>query len=60
MRRRFITLSALAALVPAALIAQSATRTADAPQYGTFGFDTAGMDRSVKPGDDFYAFANGT
>ncbi len=31
-----------------------------APQLGTFGFDTAGMDSSVAPGDDFYAFANGT
>jgi putative endopeptidase len=30
------------------------------PQYGTFGFDTAGMDRSVAPGDNFYQFANGT
>jgi putative endopeptidase len=26
---------------------------------GTFGFDEAGMDRSVAPGDDFYEFANG-
>ena len=30
------------------------------PQYGTFGFDVAGMDRSVAPGDNFYEFANGT
>src|SRR3954471_16679092 len=30
------------------------------PQYGTFGFDTAGMDRTVSPGDNFYQFANGT
>ena len=30
------------------------------PQYGTFGFDEAGMDRSVPPGDNFYQFANGT
>ncbi len=29
-------------------------------QFGTFGFDTAGMDRSVQPGDDFDRFANGT
>ncbi|MFZ5704156.1 MAG: M13 family metallopeptidase [Pseudomonadota bacterium] len=29
------------------------------PTYGSFGFDTAGMDRSIKPGDDFYAYANG-
>jgi len=30
------------------------------PQLGTFGFDTAGMDRSVQPGNDFYDYANGT
>ena len=30
------------------------------PEYGTFGFDTAGMDKSVVPGNDFYGFANGT
>ncbi|HVI33266.1 M13 family metallopeptidase [Phenylobacterium sp.] len=29
------------------------------PQYGTFGFDTAGMDRAAAPGDDFFAYANG-
>jgi putative endopeptidase len=30
------------------------------PEYGTFGIDTAGMDKSVTPGDDFFAYANGT
>ncbi|MCL6730559.1 M13 family metallopeptidase [Sphingomonas hankyongi] len=30
------------------------------PQYGTYGFDTGGMDRSFAPGDNFYQFANGT
>ncbi|MDI1297072.1 MAG: M13 family peptidase [bacterium] len=30
------------------------------PTYGSYGFDTAGMDKSVKPGDDFYDYANGT
>ncbi|HEX7873605.1 MAG TPA: M13-type metalloendopeptidase [Sphingobium sp.] len=30
------------------------------PQYGSFGFDTAGMDRTASPGDDFYGYANGT
>ena len=39
-----------------AAVAQPAAR----PQYGTFGFDTAGMDRSVAPGDDFFKYANGT
>ncbi|RAK56822.1 M13 family metallopeptidase [Phenylobacterium deserti] len=29
------------------------------PRYGTWGFDVSGMDRSVKPGDDFFKFANG-
>jgi putative endopeptidase len=29
------------------------------PTYGTFGFDVAGMDRTVKPGDNFYDYANG-
>lgn len=29
------------------------------PKIGTFGFDVAGMDRTIKPGDDFAAFAGG-
>ena len=30
------------------------------PTYGTYGFDKSGMDTSVKPGDSFYGYANGT
>lgn len=30
------------------------------PEIGSFGFDEAGMDRSVAPGDSFYDFASGT
>src|SRR6476659_10358901 len=30
------------------------------PQYGTYGFDATGMDPSVRPGDNFYQYANGT
>jgi putative endopeptidase len=30
------------------------------PKLGTWGFDAAGMDRAVKPGDNFFDFANGT
>ena len=30
------------------------------PELGTYGFDTAGMDTSVAPGDNFYTYANGT
>ena len=29
------------------------------PRYGTWGFDTSGMDTSIKPGDDFFGYANG-
>ena len=29
------------------------------PHYGTWGFDTSGMDSSIKPGDDFFGYANG-
>lgn len=40
----------------------SSTPTAPAakPEIGAFGFDLSGMDKTVQPGDDFYAFANGT
>src|SRR5689334_7242242 len=30
------------------------------PQFGAYGFDSAGMDTAVVPGDNFYQFANGT
>ena len=30
------------------------------PEIGTYGFDKAGMDTSVAPGDNFYTYANGT
>ena len=33
---------------------------ANGPQIGAWGFDTAGMDRTVAPGDDFFSFAGGT
>ena len=34
--------------------------TTVATRYGSWGIDTAGMDRSVAPGADFFGFANGT
>ncbi len=46
---------------PAAQVAdQAEAATVPKPQYGTYGFDSTGMDRSVAPGDNFYQFANGT
>ena len=45
---------------PGELAASAQAAATAKPQYGSFGFDTAGMDRSVAPGDDFFEFANGT
>ena len=50
--------SAFAALLIAG--AGAPTLAADgAPQYGAWGFDLSGMDRSARPGDDFFRYANG-
>ncbi|WP_420139520.1 M13 family metallopeptidase [Sphingomonas sp.] len=54
------SLFALSSAVAAAPAARTAGSSAKKPQIGTFGFDEAGMNRAVAPGDDFYAFANGT
>ena len=59
-----VTLGALALTWPATAQAAAKTgsmvaKTAKA-QYGSFGFDVAGMDRTVVPGDDFGRYASGT
>ena len=61
MKTYLIALAASSMIVPVAIGAAQAAPVAKAakPQYGTFGFDTAGMDRSIAPGDDFYGYANG-
>jgi putative endopeptidase len=47
--------------VPAeAAMVEPAAPPAPKPQFGTFGFDSAGMDSSIAPGDDFYQYSNGT
>jgi len=40
-------------------VASGDVTSLESPKYGTWGFDISGMDTSVKPGDDFYKFANG-
>jgi len=52
-------LTALFALVLGSVPALLAAQT-DAPRYQPWGLELQNMDRSVKPGDDFYAFALGT
>ncbi|HEV8113171.1 MAG TPA: M13 family metallopeptidase [Planctomycetota bacterium] len=55
----------LSALLPACHTGASGTPTAPAapdstkPHLGTFGVDLAAMDRTVKPGDDFFRYVNG-
>ncbi len=41
-------------------VAVAAAPAPHKPAFGTWGVDLAGMDRSVKPGDDFFEYANGT
>src|SRR3954451_2752584 len=48
------------ALTAASLVAIAAPSSAAKPAYGDWGYDAAAMDRSVKPGDDFWAYVNGT
>ena len=54
MNRIWLSLAALAASSCIALAAPAAK-----PAFGTWGVDLTGMDRSVKPGDDFFLYANG-
>ena len=49
-----------ALLVPSSLHAQPApASTPGKPVMGAFGIDTAQIDSSVKPGDDFFTYVNG-
>ena len=53
MRKSLAWIALGAAAIACAAIA------ADKPVYGTWGFDSAGMDRTTKPGDNFFRYANG-
>jgi len=50
-QRNAATMGTGEAPVPAADLAS--------PKYGSWGFDVSGMDTSVKPGDDFFRYADG-
>src|SRR3569623_2284180 len=43
----------------AALIVSAAAAAEHGPVYPPFGFDLSATDKSVKPGDDFFQYANG-
>ena len=57
MRLRTIWVAGAAAL---AVIGATPALHAAAPAFGTWGYDNSAMDKGVKPGDDFFAFVNGS
>ena len=58
--KKIALLATLALFVTAAFAAESTTTApTTAQRYGKWGFDTEGMDRTVKPGDDFFKYVNG-
>jgi putative endopeptidase len=55
----FCTTAFLTSLAPLAGLIAADDQPAK-PQYGAWGFDSAGADIAVKPGDNFFRYANGT
>jgi len=53
-----ISLALLAPALPAA-DSKATSSPSSAQRFGKWGVDLEGMDRSVKPGDDFFRYANG-
>jgi len=64
-RHSLLAATFLAMLLAASIVAEEVTAPAGpaappaAKRYGTWGIELDGMDRSVKPGDDFFKFVNG-
>ena len=56
--RTWLLAAAAAVMVSAA--SPALAQTAAKPAYGTWGYDATAMDPSVKPGDDFFAYVNGS
>jgi putative endopeptidase len=55
---RFFLLIQALSLAP--ISASAGADELTAPRFGNWGFDLAGQNLKVKPGDDFYEYANGT
>jgi putative endopeptidase len=56
MRRIGVTLGWVFIVLFGAAFAEDA----DKPMYGAWGVDLAAIDRGIRPGDDFFGYANGT
>jgi putative endopeptidase len=59
MRRSFIALGSLLCATALSTVLSHAQDTAGHPQLGKWGVDLSAMDKSVKPGDDFFLYVNG-
>jgi putative endopeptidase len=60
MRRSFIALGGLLCATALSTTFLHAQGTTGHSKLGTWGVDLAAMDKTVKPGDDFFMFVNGT
>src|SRR4249919_1200970 len=56
MNKRWLTIACMTLLSSGAAFAADDGK----PQYGDWGFDLAGANQALKPGDDFFSYANGT
>jgi putative endopeptidase len=57
MRRSLLSLAGFACVICVGAVALAAP--AGHTQFGTWGVDLSGMDKTVKPGDDFFLYVNG-
>jgi putative endopeptidase len=58
-KSRAITLSTIVASIVSSVFVVGSATAADKPRFGEYGFDASGMQKNVKPGDDFYKHLNG-
>jgi putative endopeptidase len=58
-RKSWLAASAAAALLGVCAASSAIAAEAGKPTFGSFGVDLANLDKSVAPGDDFFAYANG-
>ena len=49
----------LPALLAASLLVAPALAADTKPKFGSFGVDLSSMDKSVKPGENFFLYVNG-
>ena len=59
MKRLWLCAAAVCAISVAAIAADITPDSLKAPRFGEWGFNLAGRDQAIKPGDDFGRFADG-